>query len=445
MEDQFIDRPIAIELFAGCGGMSLGFEQAGFHLAAAVEIDPVHAAVHHFNFPYSRTMARSVIGLGGNEIRKEAGLQGRQVAVLSGGAPCQGFSMIGKRALEDPRNILVSEFVRLAEELDPTCVVFENVKGLTVGRHKKFLEELVQSLESLGFVIQRPTRVLNAAHFGVPQKRERLFILGVKKDQAIAYPEVQTSWNEQEDLLFPVKRTPTCHEAIGDLPDIDLIPDLVKHDEAQVQFTVGQSEYSDEMRCVKPKHWHYGYRRKWDSSRITSSLRTKHTDISRRRFSETPPGEVEPISRFFKLHPNGLCNTLRAGTDSARGAFTSLRPIHFEKNRCISIREMARLQGFPDWFRLHQTKWHGGRQVGNSVPPPLARAVAKEVLRALGVQPRKPRGQLPLGDPALLQMDMSQASRFWGIDVPIRKRDRKSGAKKRKQEDIEKERLARAK
>jgi len=443
MKKQFRDRPIAIELFAGCGGMSLGFEQAGFHVAAAVEIDPVHAAVHHYNFPYSKTLARSVIGLSGEQLRKEAGLEGKQISVLTGGAPCQGFSLIGKRTLEDPRNILVSEFVRLAKELDPTCVVFENVKGLTVGRHRKFLDELIESLKKLGFNIRQPVKVLNAAHFSVPQKRERLFIIGTKLAGDVSYPEPQTYWEcPEESSLFPIKKTPTVLEAIGDLPNIDTLSELIKSDMTKIQVPLKYSDYASAMRCENKAHWHYGYRRKWDPSLLTSSLRTNHTDISKRRFSETPPGGKEQISRFFKLHPSGLCNTLRAGTDSARGAFTSPRPIHFRDNRCISIREMARLQGFPDWFRLHQTKWHGGRQVGNSVPPPLARAVASEIMKAMGITPTPQSYQISLGNPELLEMDMSRASKYWGIKTPIKKRDRKSGSKKRKQADIEKERLA---
>ena len=166
-------------------------------------------------------------------------------------------------------------------------------------------------------------------------------------------------------------------------------------------------------------------------------MRTNHTDISRRRFAETEPGKVEPISRFFRLPPNGVSNTLRAGTDSARGAFTSPRPIHYEKSRCVTVREMARLHSFPDWFRFNGTKWHGARQIGNSVPPMLAKAVASQIIEALDIRPKRIKTAINLGDPRLLRMDMSQASKFWGIANPIRRRDRKSGAKKRKQEEIE--------
>jgi DNA (cytosine-5)-methyltransferase 1 len=101
---------------------------------------------------------------------------------------------------------------------------------------------------------------------------------------------------------------------------------------------------------------------------------------------------------------------------------------------------MARLHGFPDWFRFHATKWHGARQIGNAVPPPFARVVAGEILRALGIAPERPNSPMALGDPALVWWDMSEASNYFGIPIPIRKRDRKSGARKRKQYEIEAER-----
>ena len=197
------------------------------------------------------------------------------------------------------------------------------------------------------------------------------------------------------------------------------------------------------MRCLSNDAWHYGYVREWDPQTLTASLRTAHTDISRRRFRNTPPATVEPISRFYKLAADGVSNTLRAGTDSARGAFTSPRPIHYRYHRCITVREMARLHGFPDWFRFHVTKWHGARQIGNAVPPPLARAVAEAVRDAVGFAPTRPPGSIALGSPELLGMGMTEASAHWGVDVPIARRDRKSGARKRKQQDIERE-LARA-
>ena len=129
-------RPIAVDLFAGAGGLSLGFQQAGFEIRAAVEYDPIHCAVHEFNFPNCATICRSVADIGGDYIRSHSSIGKSDIAAVIGGAPCQGFSLIGYRALDDPRNQLVSHYVRVVKELQPEYFVFENVKGLTIGNHK---------------------------------------------------------------------------------------------------------------------------------------------------------------------------------------------------------------------------------------------------------------------------------------------------------------------
>ncbi|MGF7178294.1 DNA cytosine methyltransferase [Azospirillum doebereinerae] len=435
-------RPIGIDLFAGAGGLSLGFEQAGFDVVAAVEVDPIHCAVHKFNFPETAVIPRSVVGLTAAEIRLAAGIGNRSVDCVFGGPPCQGFSLMGQRALEDPRNGLVLEFVRLVAELEAKTFVFENVKGLTVGKHKAFLEELVQAFDKAGYAVRLPWKVLDAASYGTPQRRQRLILMGAKKGLAI--PDYPLPTVNPADARKPVPGLPSgpnCAEAIGDLPDADSFADLVESDSVRAGGFGKPSAYAAELRCLTNEAWHRGYAREWDPSLLTSSARTVHTGISRRRFGETEPGSVEPISRFFKLAPGGLCNTLRAGTDGARGAFTSPRPIHYALERCITVREMARLHGFPDWFRLQATKWHGARQVGNAVPAPLARAIGQAITAALGGAPTRPEKAIRLGDPALLYMDMSDAADYFAVARPNGRRDRKSGAKKRKQHEIEAEQI----
>ena len=418
-------RPIGVDLFSGAGGMSLGFEQAGFDVKAAVEIDPIHAATHKFNFPDCAVLTKSVTEVSGREIRSVSGIDDATVDVVFGGAPCQGFSLIGQRALDDPRNSLVKDFVRIVVELDATSFVFENVKGLTVGKHRKFLFELIEEFEGHGYDVQKDWRVLNAADYGVPQDRQRLILMGVKRGRTLpTYP-----------ATIPVR--PTCGDALGDLPDAETFEVLNYTDSVDVANWATPSPYAKPLRGVGNDAWMFGHPRKWNPTRLTSSARTEHTEITRRRFAATDEGRIEPISRLFKLPSDGVSNTLRAGTDAARGAFTSPRPIHYRYNRCVTVREMARLHGFPDWFRLHATKWHGARQVGNSVPPPLARAVAEQIVKALSIQPSRPTEAIPLGDEALLQMDMSSASAYWQVAKPNGKRDRKSGATKRKQHEIE--------
>lgn len=408
-------RPIAIDLFAGAGGLALGFEQAGFDIPAAVEIDPVHAAVHQFNFPQCSMLTRSVQTVTGADIRRVAKLSRRQpIAVVIGGAPCQGFSMIGKRSLSDPRNALVKDFIRLVAELQPSYFVFENVKGLTLTQNRPFLAEIITEMAAVGYRLIIPWQVLNAARYGVPQNRERLFLVGARCD--CAPPNYPT----------PADDAPTCADALDDLPDAEKFEQLRNKGEVRVRSRQPTSEYAALMRCVSARGYYYGYRREWNPKLLTNSVRTEHSARSRDRFTRTKPGSRESVSHFFRLPPDGLCNTLRAGTDSARGSFTSPRPIHYRYARCITVREMARLHGFPDWFRLHATKWHGARQIGNSVPPPLARAIAYELLKALNHQPTAPNIVLPAGDERLLTMTAEAAAQYWGIKSPIRQRDKKS-------------------
>ncbi|MFZ4394451.1 MAG: DNA cytosine methyltransferase [Kiritimatiellia bacterium] len=431
-------RPIGIDLFAGAGGMSLGFEQAGFDIAAAVEIDPVHAAVHHFNFPETVMLARSIVGLSGQKIREISRIGKKPVDVVFGGPPCQGFSLIGHRMLEDPRNQLVSEFVRIVDELGARYFVFENVKGLTIGKHRDFLRFLIETFADRGYDVRIPWKVLNAMNYGVPQDRQRLFLLGAKKGYPVPdYPAESTAIANDLFHQKGLRKTPTCSDALADLPDVEELDELTTSDSVKCLLGKPGSRYARELRCLTADAWHFGYVRNWNPEMLTSSMRTVHTEISRRRFVATEEGDVEHISRFFKLATKGQCNTLRAGTDSARGAFTSPRPIHYSYARCITVREMARLHGYPDWFRFHVTKWHGARQVGNSVPPPLARAVAGEIMRSLGIAPELPVQFLDLGCSDLLSMDMGEAADYWNVAVPIGKRDRKNGCRKRKQAEIE--------
>jgi DNA (cytosine-5)-methyltransferase 1 len=395
-------RPIGIDLFAGAGGLSLGFEQAGFDIMAAVEIDPIHCATHEFNFPYSTAICASVVALTGKEIRKRANLGSAEISVVFGGAPCQGFSMIGKRSIDDPRNQLVFHFVRLVRELKPKYCVFENVKGLTLGAHAKFLQEIVSELQTSGYDVLLPYQVLNAADFSVPQDRRRLFLIGTRRGETLPiYPIASGS-------------AVTVGEAISDLPNADTFAELKNSDELSVKWETTH-RYAKILRGLVTDANDFGYTRVFDRSLLTSSLRTEHSALSQSRFVGTKHGDTEPISRFRKLDMGGVCNTLRAGTDSARGAFTSPRPIHPIYPRVITVREAARLHSYPDWFRFHSTKWHGFRQIGNSVPPLLARAVGKQIIDALRTSPEKPALRIALGETALLQFDMSAAARYFSV------------------------------
>jgi DNA (cytosine-5)-methyltransferase 1 len=402
------EQPIGVDLFAGAGGLSLGFEQAGFHIAAAVEYDPIHAATHEYNFPHCATICRSVADIDGDYIRAQSKIGKADIDVVFGGAPCQGFSMIGKRALDDPRNGLVHHFVRIVSELKPKYFIFENVRGLTVGEHKRFLSEIITEFKGRGYKVEEDYQVLNAVNFGVPQDRQRLFLMGARKGQRL--PEYPVKTHEVPGANFDLgftEMTPTVWQAIGDLPEADDYEELLERDWVEADFAK-PSTYAKSLRFRSGK----------TRNLLTSSLRTIHTPLSKTRFRATEPGETELVSRFLKLDPNGVCNTIRAGTASDRGAFTSPRPIHPYSPRCITVREAARLHSYPDWFRFHVTKWHGFRQVGNSVPPLLGQAVASKIMERVG---RKTESKEPrtVGDPILLEFNMSDAAERYGVAANV--------------------------
>lgn len=424
------DRPLAVDLFAGAGGLSLGFEQAGYDIAAAVEYDPIHAAVHEYNFPYSATFCRDASTISGAEIREKSMIGDREIHVVAGGPPCQGISMMGKRAIDDPRNMLLKEFARLVKELQPRYFVMENVAGLTVGGHRQLLDEVVEVMGEAGYNVVLPYRVLQAADFGTPQSRRRLILLGARSDVPLpAYPEA-THTPRKINGKVPATSDglplgPSVADALSDLPDAESYEALLSSDTATAEYGT-PSTYAAPLRGLVRDYDDYSHPRTFDPSLLTSSARTGHTDASIKRFAATAPGTTEKTSRFLRLHPDGVCNTLRAGTASDRGAHTAPRPIHPYYSRVITVREAARLHGYPDWFRFHVTKWAGFREIGNSVPARLARAVASALLKADSITPQHGSEIVP-GPEKLLSFTSTQAEAFFGItERVIPQRNRKA-------------------
>ncbi|MFE4573071.1 DNA cytosine methyltransferase [Paenibacillus chitinolyticus] len=417
------NRYTAIDLFAGAGGMSLGFEQAGFDVLAAVEYDPIHASIHQFNFPQTKVICADVSKITGNDILKAINKKPGEIDVIFGGPPCQGFSMIGRRLEDDARNVLLLHFYKIISEIRPKYFVMENVAGLTQGSAKKLLEVVINEFQGIGYEITLPYRVLDASHFGVPQSRKRLFLYGAYKGNPVVKYAEPTHIprtirgeipNPPQGLLLGT----SVAEAIEDLPDVDMFDELLTNDSIRYQINP-KSDYARYMHGLTKDLSDLSAPRVFDDTLLTSSMRTRHTDESKNRFIQTEAGRVEPVSRFLKLHADGVCNTLRAGSDSKHGAFTSPRPIHYLYPRVITVREAARLHSFPDWFRFHVTKWHGFREVGNAVPPLLARAVAKQVAVALGGNARKDEEPIVLSNENLLAYNMTDAAREHNVSKNV--------------------------
>ena len=423
-----MNRPVAIDLFAGCGGMSLGLEAAGFDIAAAVEFDAIHTLVHHFNFPYSTSICKDVAKLSAEELLGKVEEKGysREIDLIAGGPPCQGFSHIGKRQLDDPRNALVFEYVRLIKDIKPKYFLFENVPGITSGKHRKFLDELIVEFESIGYSIEKPISILDASLYGAPQKRNRLIILGSRLDvKKISYPKTtHVGINDNEPPFLSIVQAPlsTCKDAIGDLAN------QVAYTEDDKGVNTSLLDYSGFRAnyALKPSGKFSLCHLRQVSQKVFGHLGSKHTEKSIERFQATTPGEVEKTSRFFKLASDGQCNTLRAGTASDKGAFTAPRPIHYVVPRCITIREAARLHTFPDWFRFHDTIWHGFREIGNAVIPFLSKALGDQIIEALELNKESFEiYRLPPQKSDLLTYNMAQASKYWNIlddVIPKRKK-----------------------
>jgi len=439
-------RPVAIDLFCGAGGLSVGLELAGFDVVAASDYDPVHAATHEYNFPLTPMLCGDVSQITAEDLLAvaERGVEAHgttdwdgRIDLIAGGPPCQGFSFIGKRLVDDERNQLVFHFYRLISELRPRYFVMENVPGMASGGHTGVLEQLTENFEAIGYrFAPGHWSILNAADFGVPQDRSRLFLIGADQGLELATPPTPIARRIPRDGIGSpepgaLPLGPTVWEALADIPNLNRYPSLQKSDSVRLSRETFEEQeavasgYALRLRGRTPEPDDLASERDWNRELLTASARTTHTEESIRRFRQTKPGEVEPISRFYRLPPAGLCNTLRAGTGSERGAFTSPRPIHPTHPRVLSNREAARLHSLPDWFRPHATKWHGFRQIGNAVAPLVGKAAAGAVVKALGLTPARPTATVELGDPALLTLTMKQATQHYGADVtqiPARRR-----------------------
>lgn len=405
------NRPIALDLYSGAGGLSLGLEQAGFDVVAAAEFDPIHALTHRYNFPTAPVLCADLGQTTADDVTAIAAkgwaLSGRQgsldIDAIVGGPPCQGFSVGGVRNPDDERNSQLLTFVELVTALQPKVFLLENVAGLLEPRFAELRHEAIGLLVDAGYTVSGLQGTVNAAKFGVPQSRRRVLVMG-SRDGAVP-------------SLTGDAASVCVADAIGGLPDIASYQRLLRSDEVTlrdadlVNLLAGPSVYGRLLAGVDRSDTDFSHPRKFDQTILTNSLRTVHTAKTAQRFRRTEQGSVERVSRLYRLDEDGISRTLRAGTSGDRGSHTSPRPIHPTKARVITVREAARLHGYPDWFRFNATNWHGHRQVGNSVPPPLAAAAGHMLMKALGLRAESPEGMgLRLGDPAWLRQNKTQAA-----------------------------------
>ncbi len=357
--------------------MSLGFEQAGFNVLAAFDAEEFNVRSHNLNFPTTKAFKADLSKNDDAKLRKLARIGRRKIDVVFGGPPCQGFSVGGRRDLNDKRNLLVFDFARLVRQFRPSYFVMENVQGLMTEHSRPILDSFLRRVKKAGYEVVEPIRVLNAADFGIPQRRRRTIILGHLKDvPEPQYPNICLNANRT------IQRT-VVRDAIADLQFVEDSDHFFECDVFDGELPEAQSIYAKTMRGLVHCSSDLSVPRKIHHNRLTGCLKTRHSKTITCRFEKTKQGTAEPVSRYIRLSWEGVAPTLRAGTGADRGSHTAPRPIHPSIPRCITTREAARLHSFPDWFQFHETRWHGFRQIGNAVPPLLARAVAEKIAESL--------------------------------------------------------------
>lgn len=372
-------HPPVIDLFAGVGGLSLGAARAGFRIALAVEKDPKAFLAHSRNFPGSRHSQEDISNLAGESLLRLVGLEHGQLCGLIGGPPCQGFSTIGRRDVGDGRNLLFRKFFDLVRETRPLFYLAENVPGIMNDCYQHIREEATATLP--GYVVLDPFLV-RASDYGVPTTRTRVLFFGYRPE---AFARI-----ERDHFFAGAAFGKVCvRDALKGLPAV--IRPTWNTDEAgwrKVRRDI-EGEFGRRAHGMVPEGiGDVATLKLWRDKRLTSGcIATSHDWKTVRRFAELSPGEADKVSRGIRLDPNGLCPTIRAGTDSSRGSYQAVRPIHPTEPRVITPREAARLQGFPDWFRFDPTKWHSFRQIGNSVSPILAERILSVVRRKLACEP----------------------------------------------------------
>jgi DNA (cytosine-5)-methyltransferase 1 len=275
------------------------------------------------------------------------------------------------------------EFQSLAKELliayndQP---IAEKYNGMRVG---PVLMGIIKRLERK-YKIYGP-KILNAFEYGAPQSRKRLFLIGIRKDVIGQYSFPELTHHLPQKPQIDLRSAPTCEDALSDLPDVDKFPHLIGDDKLDSR-ELHQLDciYSAEMRLSRLGDDNMILPRlDWNPFIVDCCTRTIHSEEVLDRLKNTGQGIQDKKSGKTRLNKYGVSNTLRAGTKEEKGSHTAVRPVHYSFNRVVTVREGARLMGFPDWMTFHPTKWHGFRLVGNAVPFQLGRAVACSIKNVL--------------------------------------------------------------
>lgn len=367
-----------IDLFAGVGGLSLGAARAGFEVAGAIEIDDQAISTHAVNFPNTLHLQKNINQLSANELLDSLNIKKGEIHGVIGGPPCQGFSTIGKRVIDDPRNDLFNDFFRLVSEIEPYFFVAENVTGILNNKYDEIRNNAFSHVNS-NYHLLEPLKI-KASDYGVPTIRTRVFFIGLHKSKFKSILCVSDFRSKKYQQI-------TVKDALRGLPT-KIDPQNIKEESSWHKVykeNFLNNEFFDKVSGQIPKNiGNFEVIEKYQKYDLVSGCHgTRHSVDVEKRYAALKYGQQDKTSKSVKLKPEGFCPTLRAGTGSDKGSYQAVRPIHFSEARVITPREAARLQGFPDWFIFHQTKWHSFRQIGNSVSPIVAEEILKVIYSAL--------------------------------------------------------------
>lgn len=349
-----VRKPTAIDLFCGCGGLTLAFTEANYNVILGIDTDD--SALHTYEKDFGNTMTLN-LDLSAAEAlnRVHEAIGKREVDVIIAGPPCQGFSLTGPRKFDDARNRLYLSVIKAVQGLNPKSFIIENVPGLATLYNGQIKDEIVRRFTSLNYNVSY--KILNAADFGVPQIRRRFFLVGLRPEFGhFEFPV---------PIHSPVNYT-TCSDAISDLPSRENEPGK----EVDIYDKEPNTQYQRMMRG--------------DCSILYNHVATNHTEMVRNvialvpeggNYKDLPPG-VGDSRRFHvawtRYHSAKPCSTIDTGH---RNHF------HYKYNRIPTVRENARLQSFPDRFVFYGNRTQQNRHVGNAVPPLLGFHLAKEILK----------------------------------------------------------------
>ncbi|MBQ9405294.1 MAG: DNA cytosine methyltransferase [Desulfovibrio sp.] len=382
-----------IDLFSGAGGLSCGLEQAGFTPVLANEMVARFARTYQANHPFTKIITDDVRNVNEKVLHNHVDKLG-EIDLIAGGPPCQGFSINAPvRSLHDARNHLFKEYLRIVGEIRPKAVLIENVPGIVSLGNGVIVRQIYEILNEMGYKVQH--RILFAGHYGVPQLRFRTIFIGIKKyNGRIAFPKPQydvnatANFQKAKELCYTVmplerfalKPKTTVWDAISDMPKI------------------AGGEKKTEYAYEKEPQSSYQAMLRNGSDRVTSHWCSRLSKINLERLKHIPVGgswrdipfdllpaglkkarRSDHTRRYGRLNPQDMCSTILTKCDPHWGSF-----FHPYQPRTISVREAARIQSFPDKYQFTGSMTEQYEQVGNAVPPLLAKAVGFCIQNMLG-------------------------------------------------------------